>query len=201
MQVIPRAAFDEDIRRDVFLRADQIIVGTNRTRSRINREMRSFRSVPETAMLPVEGEKLICTLNDWPKPLDEAGNFHLVNGIIGTCRNVREGEDGLALLDFRADFLPDTVYDLPVDAGIFTEGKYFHAYGAKACRLADGRLVHENNLEVCRFEFAYAVTCHKAQGSEYDNVVVIDESGCFENGKEWLYTAVTRARKNLILVR
>ena len=54
---------------------------------------------------------------------------------------------------------------------------------------------------VCRFEFAYAVTCHKAQGSEYDFVVVLDESGYFEDGKQWLYTAVTRAKKRLIVVR
>jgi exodeoxyribonuclease-5 len=54
---------------------------------------------------------------------------------------------------------------------------------------------------VCRFEFAYAITCHKAQGSEYDFVIVYDESHIFENAKEWLYTAITRAKKKLIIVR
>ncbi len=213
VQVLPRAAFDEDIRREAFMGADQIIVGANRTRNFINREMRSFLSVPEECLLPTENEKLICTLNDWSKPLDKDGNFHLVNGIIGTCRSVREGEDGLGMFDFRPDFLPDTVYDIPFDAGIFQSGQYLHPYGAKACRLVNGRLVSENNLAalrtarvkredtVCRFEFAYAVTCHKAQGSEYDRVVVIDESRYFENAKEWLYTAVTRAKKQLLIVR
>ena len=139
--------------------------------------------------------------------------FHLVNGIIGTCHRVREGEDGLLLLDFRADFLTNAVSDLPVDAGVFREGRYYHNYGAKAYLLASGRLVHENNVEalrsarvkredtVCRFEFAYAVTCHKAQGSEYDSVVVLDESYLFENSASWLYTAITRARKNLVIIK
>lgn len=48
---------------------------------------------------------------------------------------------------------------------------------------------------------AYAITCHKAQGSEYRRVIVIVHSS---NGgmlsREWLYTAVTRARENLILL-
>ena len=193
--------------------ADQVIVGTNRTRAFLNREARTFRGIPPEAILPVDGEKLICTLNDWGKPLDKEGEFHLVNGIIGQCYNVREAEDGLGALDFRADFLTDTVYDLPFDAGVFTTGRYFHGYGEKACFLDGGLLVHENNISalrhhrvrreetICRFEFAYAVTCHKAQGSEYDNVVVVDESGLFENGREWLYTAITRSRKRLTIIK
>ena len=126
---------------------------------------------------------------------------------------MREGEDGLGLLDFKADFLDRTVCNLPFDAGVFYEGRYFHNYGAKACLLTNGRLVHENNVAalrsakvrreetVARFEFAYAVTCHKAQGSEYDTVVVLDESRLFADGRQWLYTAITRAKKNLVIIR
>lgn len=211
--VVPWRALSPERRRTLFSEADQIIVGTNKTRMRINREVRALRGIPEEAKLPIDGEKLVCTLNDWEKKLDERGDFHLVNGAIGVCYDVRAQEDGLAQLDFKADFLENFVYDLPFDAGVFTEGKYFHGYGEKACLLEDGRLVHENNFEalrrlrvrredtVCRFEFAYAITCHKAQGSEYDNVVVLDESRFFENGAAWLYTAITRARKKLVIIR
>ncbi len=211
--VAPYRSLSAEARGRLLLEADQVIVGTNRTRARLNREIRRLRGIPEEAQLPADGEKLVCTLNDWGKPLDERGDFHLVNGIIGTCYNVREQEDGLGQLDFRADFLESAVYDLPFDAGIFTQGKYFHGYGEKACLLENGRLVHEDNYEVlrrfrvrredtvCRFEFAYAVTCHKAQGSEYDKVVVIDESRFFEDADRWLYTAVTRAKKKLVILR
>ena len=213
VSVIPRRSLDAERRKELFLQADQIIVGTNRTRSCLNREIRSCLWIPPEAVLPCDGEKIVCTLNDWSKPLDESGNFHLVNGIVGQCYNVREGEDGLALLDFKPDFLENAVYDLPFDTGIFTEGRYFHGYGNKACLLQNGALVHESNTEalkrfkvrredtVCRFEFAYALTCHKAQGSEYDFVIVLDESNLFENGKEWLYTAITRAKKRLLIIR
>ncbi len=211
--VVPFRALSREKRCELFLEADQIIVGSNKTRMRINREVRTALGIPGEARLPIDGEKLVCTLNDWEKKIDERGDFHLVNGTVGKCYNVREQEDGLAQLDFKADFLDNFVYDLPFDTGIFTEGKYFHSYGAKGCLLADGRLVHEENFEalrhtrvrredtVCRFEFAYAVTCHKAQGSEYDNIVVLDESRLFENAASWLYTAVTRAKKKLIIIR
>ncbi len=211
--VIPKNSLRPEERAALFLRADLVIVGTNRTRSRINREIRCARGIPEEQLLPIEGEKLICTLNDWSKPLDDAGSFHLVNGIVGTCSDVREGEDGLGMLDFQADFLDRPVKNLPFDAGVFSNGVYFHSYGAKACLLANGRLVHENNFgalrsakvkredTIARFEFAYAVTCHKAQGSEYDTVVVLDESRLFSDGREWLYTAITRAKNNLVILR
>ena len=172
-----------------------------------------MRGIAEDRLLPAEGEKLVCTLNDWGKTLDERGYCHLVNGIIGTCSDVRGQLDGLGLLDFKPDFLPDTLEELPFDTGIFTQGRYHHGYGNKACLLSNGLLVHESNSEMLRrfkvrredtidrFEFAYAVTCHKAQGSEYDNVVVIDESHVFENRSAWLYTAVTRAKKKLTIIR
>lgn len=213
VSVVPRRSLDAAARRKLFCEADQIIVGTNRTRALVNREVRAFRGIPPERILPEEGEKIICTLNDWSKPLDERGNFHLVNGIIGTCYHVREQLDGLGQLDFQPEFLPDRVEDLPFDTGIFVRGQYYHGYGNRACLLTNGILVHEGNREmlrrfkvrredtVCRFEFAYAVTCHKAQGSEYDFVVVVDESGFFENGREWLYTAVTRAKKRLVIIR
>ena len=55
---------------------------------------------------------------------------------------------------------------------------------------------------ICRFEFAYAITCHKAQGSEFDFVIVFDESWAFNEEKNrWLYTAITRAREKLLIVR
>lgn len=211
--VVPRREVRLEDRRRLFLKADQIIVGTNRTRNAVNREIRSFLGISPEALLPIDGEKVICTLNNWSKPLDEKGDFHLVNGIIGKCYNVREDEDGLGRFDFVPDFLTEKVYDLPFDAGIFTRGQFFHGYGEKACLLQNDTLVHENNYEILRrlkvkrmdainrFEYAYAVTCHKAQGSEYDFVIVIDESGFFENGKEWLYTAITRAKKKLLIIR
>ena len=45
------------------------------------------------------------------------------------------------------------------------------------------------------------LTVHKAQGSQWDDVVVFDESFAFpENRERWLYTAVTRAVERVTVV-
>jgi exodeoxyribonuclease V len=52
------------------------------------------------------------------------------------------------------------------------------------------------------FDFGYALTVHKAQGSQWENVVLFDESFAFKEMRQrWLYTAVTRASETLTVVR
>jgi len=53
-------------------------------------------------------------------------------------------------------------------------------------------------------KYAYAVTCHKAQGGQWENVFVdlayIPEDALGTQLYRWFYTAVTRARKRLYLI-
>ena len=52
------------------------------------------------------------------------------------------------------------------------------------------------------FDYGYALTVHKSQGSQWDNIVLFDESFMFrEHASRWLYTAVTRAAERIIVVR
>ena len=114
---------------------------------------------------------------------------------------------------FQADFLQESI-NVPFDTGIFTGEEYMHRYGERAVTLADGRVVHEYNYDllrtqrsvsdepICRFEYAYAITCHKSQGSEFDFVILFDESWAFgEDKNRWLYTAITRAKEKLLIIR
>ena len=51
------------------------------------------------------------------------------------------------------------------------------------------------------FDYGYVLTVHKAQGSQWDDVVLFDESFAFPDSRErWLYTGVTRAAKRLTVV-
>ena len=51
------------------------------------------------------------------------------------------------------------------------------------------------------FDYGYAMTCHKAQGSSYENVVVCVEYIRDEDmRRRWLYTAATRAIENLTVI-
>lgn len=211
--VIGKNALSPAQRKRLFLKADQIICGRNKTRMHLNAEIRAYKGIAENEYLPLDGEKLICTLNDWEKPLDKEERFFLVNGIIGTAENVIESMDDLATVEFKADFMSESI-KVPFDTAIFTHGAYRHLYGDRAVTLSDGTVVHENNFAllhklravsdepIARFEFAYAVTCHKAQGSEFDFVIVFDESWAFgEEKNRWLYTAITRAKDKLLIIR
>ena len=211
--VVGRNALSPAERKRLFLKADQIICGRNKTRNSLNAEIRGYKGIPVEQELPIEGEKLICTLNDWEKPLDKDERFYLVNGIIGTAKEIVPSFDDLATMECTADFFEESV-KVPFDTGIFTKGEYTHLYGDRAVTLADGTVVHESNFQllrklravseevICRFEFAYAVTCHKAQGSEFNFVIVFDESWVFDEERDrWLYTAITRAKEKLLIIR
>ena len=50
------------------------------------------------------------------------------------------------------------------------------------------------------FEFGYCLSVHKSQGSEYEAVLILAPPGSEKFGKEVLYTAVTRAKKNGVLI-
>lgn len=55
-----------------------------------------------------------------------------------------------------------------------------------------------------KIRFGYAITCHKSQGSEWDDVFVycpsIEHMSNNEETLHWLYTAITRAKKNLYII-
>lgn len=51
-----------------------------------------------------------------------------------------------------------------------------------------------------RLELAYALTIHKAQGSEFDTVILVLNNQCHLISKELLYTAITRQKKKLIIL-
>ncbi len=52
------------------------------------------------------------------------------------------------------------------------------------------------------FAYGYALTVHKAQGSQWDDVLLFDESSCFREDKwRWLYTGITRAAERITITR
>jgi len=55
-------------------------------------------------------------------------------------------------------------------------------------------------LDMPAFEYAYALSIHKSQGSEYENVLLVVPEGSDMFGKEILYTAITRAKQKLLLL-
>jgi exodeoxyribonuclease-5 len=52
---------------------------------------------------------------------------------------------------------------------------------------------------ITSFDFGYAMTVHKSQGSEWDRVILIDEYYKKQERTSWVYTAITRAAKEIII--
>ena len=51
-------------------------------------------------------------------------------------------------------------------------------------------------------DYGLAITTHKAQGSQWENVCIVDESYCFrQDWHKWAYTAITRASEKILLIK
>ncbi len=200
--VMPKNRLVGAERKRILLKADQIICGRNITRSTINAEIRRLLGY-DSSPLPKDGEKLICTQNNWCEFIDTEMTYNLVNGLIGYCVDpVYDEQNGFGFMQFKPDFLDDLCPNvLPFDIGIYLQNNYFYRHNDLFERFdEEGEPVGTFMLN--RFEYGYCISCHKAQGSEYDGVVVFDESWAFkEDSARWLYTAVTRAKKKLIILR
>lgn len=200
VRVISKRIFGGEMRKNCLMRADQIICGINKTRASINDEVRGYLGFGK---LPEDGDKLICTQNNWEMFIDSQMRFNMVNGIIGTAYSPYYlPEEGIGFVCFKPDFTEEVCPEaVPFDTGIFTDGTYRHKRGDYFEKF-DEKGQPAGAFTLNRFEFGYCISCHKAQGSEFDNVVVFDESYAFkEDRNRWLYTAITRAKKKLVIVR
>jgi exodeoxyribonuclease-5 len=158
--------------------ADLIICATNATRQFHNDGIRALhgRSGP-----PAEGDVVICLRNNY----DEG----LFNGQRGTVlENSASWDDKDYRLTIKVDGL-----DEPWSGRVAVAPFGNQPSAAAAVR----------DRDLALFDFGYAITGHRAQGSQADKVIVIEE-GWPDPGTEmrrrWLYTSVTRAVKELTVV-
>jgi exodeoxyribonuclease-5 len=176
-------------------RYDQVICGTNRTRWRLINKIRDALGFYGPA--PVVGDRIIVLANS-----KDAGVFNGQQFEVLACEADPE--------DRRAEKWMLTVRDdegLERPLRVWREG-FTGPEGEKDIKFS-GRGLTEAAT------FAQAITCHKSQGSEFSNVLVVDESHVFrtarlksaqgqrevarahEEARSWLYTAVTRASNHV----
>ena len=161
--------------------ADALIVGKNATRNAYNDRMRVVKKFNQSKF-PIKGETLICLKNDKQKKIFNGEIWEVDKRAISTTWNGQSMRRmRLVDPDNRSRKITAIVHDC-----FFTREEKPH---------------HSLLRETQQFDFGYVITCHKAQGSQYPQVVVFDESSVFrENEDRWLYTACTRAANNLTLV-
>ena len=185
--------------------ADQIIVAKNLTRRTINNQMRKMIFDTEDTA-PRVGDRIICLRNDWDHP-SAAGDV-MVNGTTGIISNIKYNHNHPILKPMMlADFLSDDYTDMDVEFS--PDDLYFRSVNMDYKLFTTGEeTVNKKNFKTFPkiwrpqiFDYAYAVTCHKSQGSEYDKVLVFEEFLKGGDHARWLYTAATRAKEKLIIVR
>lgn len=161
----------------IALGVDQIIVGRNATRTKYNSRLRELKGY--TGLLPNKGERLVCLRND-----HEVG---LLNGAIWYVDAIEE----LGSIAERVRLhLRDG--DRVVDCDAHTH--YFEG--------REQDLPWWDRRDAQEFTYGYALTCHKSQGSQWDNILVLNESGVFrDSANKWLYTALTRAATCVTVVQ
>lgn len=170
--------------------ADIIICETNAMRDTINEYVRrNIQHIYDKQIVPKD--KLICRQNKWMITLDE--DIALVNGLIGYVENVyRESRTSGCMMDidFRPEFLQNKM---------FRRLNINHRY--PFLDYADRQNINPMTQKNILFEFGNCITCHLSQGSQYDTVLVyVEHGGNSLYFRQWLYTAITRAKKKLILV-
>jgi ATP-dependent exoDNAse (exonuclease V) alpha subunit len=116
---------------------------------------------------PEEGDRVMCLKNN--------SLLGLFNGMQGFVNQIFEDD----IMVFDSD---GNSFCVPFDRNVFGQIKYDF----------DG----ESDAPI-PFDYCYAVTCHKSQGSEYDSVLVLEQRCDLWDHRRWAYTAASRAREKL----
>ena len=198
---MPKEIIRDEYQKEMFIWADQIIAGRNNTVNEVNNQARKHLGF--TGNLPVVGDKLICKKNAWDTVLlDGKLPSALVNGLIGYCTNVWQREKSESV-PWRDEPITATEHYLNLRP-IFEETAEFQDLKYNPLALWEGNQ-SRTFMKGILFHFAYCITCHASQGSEWDNVLLYDDS--WYDSKDpmfqarWRYTGITRAAKRLVWLR
>lgn len=200
-----------EVEDDLLAWSDEIIVATNKTRNEMNsrvREMRGLRGAPKPQ------DRLIIKRNYWDVLTDEGDS--LVNGTVGSIietdeyivrlpRHINVPENKRAFPVISAQFISDegkSFGRISMDKNFFfSEMPCVDASVAfqigKKCRGGGNEYIPKLAA------FGYAITAHSAQGSSWENVLIVEENFPYApiEHARWLYTAITRAEKGAIIAR
>lgn len=184
--------------------ADQIICATNNKRNEINKKVRSMRGFGPT---PQKEDKIIGLSNHWD--FCSTGGVPLTNGSIGNIRDawietmfLPKYISNEPMQFMWTEMITDDgeIYkNIPIDYQMFLTGN--PSFTKKmAYQMRRGKRSPDPPFD---FTYGYGITCHKAQGSEWDKVLIFEENFPFDKDehKRWLYTAITRASEKVVIIK
>jgi exodeoxyribonuclease V len=167
----------------------QILCSYNKTREDVNRAVR--RALTFTDPLPMPGEKVVCKFNQH--------GFGIMNGEQGIVLRYEQVD---ARKETRDDLRPDEEDDgMRIWLKSLTDGREIRVKFKKDAFDPNWEVRREAMKKPGAFDFGYAMTVHSAQGSEWPNVLVIEESMRGVPYHQLMYTAITRAQSQLTIYR
>lgn len=158
-----------------------VLCGFNLTRIRLNRHLRSNLGYEQDT--PDVGDRVICLKNNYQK--------RIYNGMLGTLSSYTKLDEHGAFVNIEMDG---------------ESALYKGTISTKAFNLDPKEMekeipiIRKNQMDI--FDFGYAMTVHKAQGSQAKKVILFEERFSKMDDltwRRWLYTAVTRASEELII--
>ena len=163
-----------------LLAADQVIVGRNQTRKAFNARLRAHLGFTEPT--PRIGDRLVCLRND--------PDAQILNGELFEVAGYRPApRSDLISLDVKSEDAPERG-NFPVRI----HPSFFDGNPDDV----DWRELKDTQ----QFDYGYALTGHKSQGSQWGHVMAYDEGQIFgADARRWLYTVITRASEKLTLIR
>jgi exodeoxyribonuclease-5 len=171
-----------------MLRGGQVICGRNATRIQLNTAMKEaagFRAVYPSGA----GEKIICLKN--------RNDLGIVNGMFLELSDVRdETEHCFSAVVHSEDGETLGTGD---ERHFIYKGHFEDHVAPDRERERRDHWIRKGLIEAV---WGYAITCHKAQGSAWPNVLVFDDGlgRTAQDRSRWLYTAITRAEKGLVIL-
>lgn len=181
-----------DVTAALLTSVEQILCGKNKTRQSLNQTLRKIYN-RDYSPFPMGNDKIIMLRNNQQKGF--------INGLTGLLTSdpfefdkevyAKEEDwwrypDGTLAMNFQSDF-GEYFNNVPFDVRLFENAEIKPDF---------------QNRCIEPIDFAYAITVHKAQGSQYNSVLVYEEHlGDSRAHAKWLYTAITRAVNSLIIVQ
>lgn len=180
----------KDLNDQMLLNVGNILCGSNRSRDIFNRYIRKLLNRHDN--IPEYGDRVICRKNDWTINID---NISLANGLQGYIVSpigpdvMHPKSKTLVSMSFLPDLLNIPFEYLSVNYTYITSN-HEDREKMKNNRFIKGEL----------FEYAYAITTHLSQGSEYNSGIFYEEyMGRDQNSL--VYTGITRFRNYMIYVK
>jgi len=185
-----------DVAPEQMLRGGQVICGRNATRVQLNIAMKraaGFEGVYPTGEAKNGArEKIICLRN--------RNDLGIVNGMFLELGDIRDENAHSFSATVRTE-------DGDVIGGSEDKPERHHIYKGHFADHVEpdrerDRRDHWVKKSLIETVWGYAITAHKSQGSQWENVLVFDDGlgRTVEDRARWLYTAITRAEKGLVLL-